>query len=73
MSCRVKMLAEPLNRSNPSSDGGSINESMITITGERREIMDVSGKWIRMRKTLTCGLGYCSSEGHRDTSRTETI
>lgn len=47
VSCCVEMLEEALNRSNLSSDGGSINKSMITITGELREIMDVSRKWIR--------------------------
>lgn len=63
MSCCVKMLEESLNRSTPSSEGGSINESMITVTGEHTQIMDVSGKWIRMRGTLTCKLGYGAREG----------
>lgn len=53
--CSVKMLKESLTHGNSSSDGGSINESMINITGEHRGIMDVSGKWIRTRGTLTCG------------------
>lgn len=53
--CSVKILKESLTHGNSSSDGGSINESMINITGEHCGIMDVSGKWIRTRGTLTCG------------------
>ncbi len=75
--CSVKMLKESLTHGNSSSDGGSINESMINITAERRGIMDVSGKWIRTRGTLTCGPRYCASEGRHqqrhDISQTEIV
>lgn len=59
MSCCVEMLEEPLNRSNPSSNSGSIKHDYYyrRAQGDNACIQKVDYE-------RTCGIGYCACEGH---------